>query len=54
MRVVAEGVETETQATYLRDAGCDELQGYLYTMPLLGEELMDFLDSERAKRALIA
>lgn len=32
--VTAEGVETEEQAAVLRDCGCDELQGYLFSRPL--------------------
>lgn len=31
MSVVAEGVETECQETYLRARGCDEAQGYRYS-----------------------
>jgi EAL domain-containing protein (putative c-di-GMP-specific phosphodiesterase class I) len=31
MTVVAEGVETELQAGYLRLEGCDILQGFLYS-----------------------
>ncbi|WP_158296442.1 putative bifunctional diguanylate cyclase/phosphodiesterase [Nocardioides albidus] len=31
MTVVAEGVETEAQERYLRERGCDEVQGYLYS-----------------------
>ena len=30
LRVIAEGVESQAQADYLRDHGCDEVQGFLY------------------------
>jgi diguanylate cyclase (GGDEF)-like protein/PAS domain S-box-containing protein len=34
LHVVAEGVETPDQAEAAREAGCGELQGYLYSRPL--------------------
>jgi EAL domain-containing protein (putative c-di-GMP-specific phosphodiesterase class I) len=33
-KAVAEGVETETQAALLRDLGCDQYQGYLFSKPV--------------------
>lgn len=34
MTVIAEGVETEGQANYLRQQRCDEIQGYYFSRPL--------------------
>jgi EAL domain-containing protein (putative c-di-GMP-specific phosphodiesterase class I) len=34
LRVVAEGVETEEQARLLRLLGCEEMQGFLFSLPL--------------------
>ncbi|HEV2287066.1 MAG TPA: EAL domain-containing protein, partial [Steroidobacteraceae bacterium] len=42
-KVIAEGVEQEEQARYLRLLRCDQMQGYLVSRPLPYEELMGFL-----------
>lgn len=34
LRVIAEGVETEGQLSYLRLRGCDEMQGFYFSKPL--------------------
>jgi diguanylate cyclase (GGDEF)-like protein/PAS domain S-box-containing protein len=39
MRVIAEGVETHAQADFLRDKGCDVLQGYLVGKPVAAAAL---------------
>ena len=38
MKVVAEGVETETQRQLLLAAGCDYAQGYLFSKPVGPEQ----------------
>lgn len=43
MRVVCEGVETESQADFLREIHCDMAQGYLYAKPMPLEEFEAFL-----------
>jgi diguanylate cyclase (GGDEF)-like protein/PAS domain S-box-containing protein len=45
LRVVAEGVETEEQETFLRGIGCCYVQGYRYGRPALIEDLRANLGS---------
>ena len=46
LRVLAEGVETEAQLAFLRDKGCDGIQGYLMRKPLPAEEFQRLLASQ--------
>jgi diguanylate cyclase (GGDEF)-like protein len=39
LSVTAEGVETEEQGSLLKVAGCNELQGFLYSIPVTAAEL---------------
>jgi EAL domain-containing protein (putative c-di-GMP-specific phosphodiesterase class I) len=43
MTVVAEGVETAEQQTFLRDHACDEMQGFLFSKPLPPQQLAELL-----------
>ena len=38
LRTVAEGVETEEQLAFLKEAGCDEIQGFLVSPPISGDD----------------
>lgn len=43
LHVVAEGVETEAQAEFLRGYGCDQMQGYLLSRPQSAEMMEAWL-----------
>jgi EAL domain-containing protein (putative c-di-GMP-specific phosphodiesterase class I) len=43
MTVVAEGVETENQLSFLRSSGCDEIQGFLLGKPLPPDDFKKIL-----------
>lgn len=44
LSTTAEGVETESQRDYLRQLGCDQLQGFLLSRPVAKEEIHRLLE----------
>jgi len=49
LKVVAEGVETQSQHDILFGAGCDYAQGYLYSRPVPAEQLELLLQADGGK-----
>jgi diguanylate cyclase (GGDEF)-like protein/PAS domain S-box-containing protein len=43
LTVVAEGVETQEQQTFLRDRACDEMQGFFFSKPIPSGEFAELL-----------
>lgn len=45
--VIAEGVETQDQALFLRSLGCEEMQGYLFSRPVPASDFEQLLRSDK-------
>ena len=43
MSLIAEGVETRNQLSYLREQGCREIQGYIFSEPLPATDIKRLL-----------
>ena len=43
--VVAEGVETMEQRSFLQNHDCNEIQGFLYSEPLSADDMTEFLNT---------
>ncbi len=50
LSVLAEGVETEGQLARLREEGCDEVQGYLFSRPVCAEDFEKLLRGDADAR----
>ncbi len=51
MVTTAEGVETPEQAEFLRQEGCDQVQGYYFSKPVTAPELSTFIERWDGARA---
>ncbi len=50
MTVVAEGVETQEQQTFLADHACDAMQGFYFSKPIGADQFAGFLRQHIASR----
>jgi EAL domain-containing protein (putative c-di-GMP-specific phosphodiesterase class I) len=50
---VAEGVETEAQLQFLKENGCDDVQGYLISRPIDAEAFTTLLEQSQPARDLL-
>lgn len=51
MHTVAEGVETEGQLTFVRENGCDAIQGYFFSRPQAAGEIGELLQAGKSLKA---
>ena len=47
LKVIGEGIENAEQLAYLRKKGCDEIQGYFFSKPLMADDFHDLLREGR-------
>ena len=48
IRIIAEGVEEQESLQFLRDAGCDTVQGYIFAKPMPLEDFIALLQKSFA------
>jgi diguanylate cyclase (GGDEF)-like protein/PAS domain S-box-containing protein len=53
MRVVAEGVETHEQCTFLKEQHCPEAQGFYFHEPMISEEIAELFADNRGRLSSI-
>ena len=53
LKVVAEGVETQEQSEFLRELGCDQIQGYVFSKPIPSAEIVGLLYKTMTRGATV-
>jgi diguanylate cyclase (GGDEF)-like protein len=54
LKVIAEGVETQTQLDFLRREGCDQAQGYFLSRPMPAHEFVDWYWKNEPNQTAVA
>lgn len=47
LKTIAEGVETQAQVDFLRQLGCNEVQGFMFAKPMPEPELVQFIEQRK-------
>jgi EAL domain-containing protein (putative c-di-GMP-specific phosphodiesterase class I) len=47
LKVVAEGVETQQQYQFLKEKGCDIIQGYYFSRLLPSKKIVEFIKENK-------
>jgi len=47
LEIIAEGVETQDQLNFLREEGCQQVQGFFFARPMSGDALIEWLPHQQ-------
>lgn len=53
LKTIAEGVETVEQLDYIKKCGCDFIQGYYYSKPLMADDALIFIKKHQQSQKML-